>query len=206
MRITRIAGIVLASGVSRRFGDENKLLGNLAGQPLIRHTVNAFVEAGLDPVLVVLGYQSTLLEVALEGLPVSIIHNPEYREGQSRSLIWGIEALGGDVAAAVIGVGDQPFLQARSVADLAETYRRTSTPIVALRHAGRRINPVLFARSLFPELLGVTGDRGGREVVERHRDDISWIDVHDPRIEIDIDTPQDLSRASDWAERTREGG
>jgi molybdenum cofactor cytidylyltransferase len=184
----RVAGVVLASGMSTRFGGRNKLLAPVDGEPVIRRTIKAYLEAGLDPVLVVVGYEGQLVAEALTGLRVVAIYNPDFAEGQSRALRRGVQSLPAGVNAAVIGVGDQPFLTPQVIGRVVARYVESGAPVVAPRYAGRRGNPVLFDRALFPELLEVTGDVGGRPVLQHHRDDIAWVDVDEQRVGLDIDT------------------
>jgi molybdenum cofactor cytidylyltransferase len=178
--------------MSRRFGAANKLLADVAGESVVRRSARAYVDGGLDPVMVVVGHEAEAVHQAVAGLPLRIVHNPEYEQGQSRALVHGIAALPGSVAAAVIGVGDQPWLQPGTIARLVETWRRTGVPIVAPRYSGERGNPVLFARSLFAELMDVTGDVGGRPVIQRHRDEVLWVPIPGTIQACDVDTPGDL--------------
>lgn len=182
------AGIVLASGLSRRFGDRNKLLAPVGGVPIVCQTVRAYVSAGLSLVVVVVGHEADRVAAALDGMPVTLVENPRYREGQSHALVRGVQALPTDVPAAVIGVADQPYLTSDIVADLISTWRATGCPTVAPRYSGQRGNPILYARSLFPELLEVTGDQGGRPVFRRHQSAAAYVDVPDARPGADIDT------------------
>src|SRR5690242_12955314 len=96
--------------MSTRFGDANKLLVPLAGVPILRRTVGAYLDADLDPVLVVLGHEMEVVARTLLGLPVTVVRNPAFRLGQSRALVHGLQALPPGCPAAVIGVGDQPLL------------------------------------------------------------------------------------------------
>lgn len=187
-----VAGIVLASGMSHRFGQENKLLAPVDGEAVIRRTVRAYVGADLAPVLVVVGYQAEHVTKALAGLEVELILNPDFGEGQSRALVHGVRALPGTTRAAVIGVGDQPLLRLEVVHRLVERFAQEGPLIVAPRYRGQRGNPVLFERSLFSELLTVEGDQGGRPVIERHAKEVVWIDVDDPCSGLDVDSIQDL--------------
>jgi molybdenum cofactor cytidylyltransferase len=178
--------------MSRRFGQQNKLLARVQGEPIIRRTVRAYLEAGLVPVLVVMGHQAERVTHALVGLDVLMVANPDFHEGQSRALMRGIRALPGAVNAAVIGVGDQPLLQPDVVRRMIARFVEDGSLIVAPRFGGQRGNPVLFGRSLFAELLTVEGDQGGRPVIERHAAEVVWLDVEDPRSGLDVDTIQDL--------------
>lgn len=186
-----VAGVVLASGLSLRFGERNKLLAPFSQATVVRRTVQAYLEGNLQPVLVVVGHESDRVRSALAGLAITDVHNPEFERGQSRALVCGVNSLPRHTAAAVIGVADQPLLTGDVIRELVTTYRTTDATLVVPRYAGRRGNPVLFDRRFFPELLQVTGDRGGRPVLEAHRREIVWLDVPDARMAADVDTPDD---------------
>jgi len=188
-----IAGIVLASGVSRRFGAGNKLLACLGSQSVISCTVQAYIDAHLAPLLVVVGYQAEEIVEALGGRSIQVVTNPDFLEGQSRSLRHGLLALPEGTAAAVIGVGDQPLLRPETIRSLIDEYHRSDAPLVLPRYAGQRGNPVLFDRRLFPELLRVEGDTGGRSVIQRHLGEAALVEVTDVRSGADIDTEDDLA-------------
>lgn len=187
----KVAGVILASGMSQRFGEANKLLVPIDGIPVITRTVSAYVAAGLSPTVVVVGFDSTEVIHALASLPVDIVHNARFAEGQSRALVAGVQALPPDIAAVVIGVGDQPLLSRQLIQALVDRWRSTRASIIVPRYGGQRGNPTLFARSLFGELLEVTGDQGGRNVIQRHSASVSQVDWPDARIGADIDTVEE---------------
>jgi molybdenum cofactor cytidylyltransferase len=191
-----IAGIVLASGMSTRFGESNKLLASVGGVPVVARTAQAYVDAGVAPLIVVVGHDAREIEQALVHLPVRCVLNPEFHLGQSRALVRGIHELTEDIDAAVIGVADQPLLTGTIIRSLVRRYRLDRPLIVAPRYAGRNGNPVLFSRQLFGELLQVEGDQGGRVVLQRHRDAVAWVDIDDERAARDVDTPHDLEDAN----------
>lgn len=187
-----IAGIILAAGQSSRFGRLNKLLMPIRGRPLVSSTVAAYLAAELHSVVVVTGHDAERVRSALAELPVTTVYNPRYGDGQSTSLRAGLEALPDSATASVIGVADQPFLTADIVRAVVARMRETGARIVVPRFNGRRGNPVAFDRSLFAELRAVTGDVGGRPVLQRHADEVAWVDFADPRPGRDIDLPEDL--------------
>jgi molybdenum cofactor cytidylyltransferase len=182
--------------MSTRFGDSNKLLVRVRGVPVVARTVQAYVDAGLDPLLVVVGFGATEIEAVLSTFPARCVFNAEFHLGQSRALVRGVRALPQGVDAAVIGVADQPFLTAVIIRSLVDRFSLNRSLLVAPRYAGKIGNPVLFEQRLFPELLQVQGDRGGKPVVQRHRAEIDWVDIDDDRAARDVDTRADLDEAN----------
>jgi molybdenum cofactor cytidylyltransferase len=193
-----IAAVVLAAGASRRFGAP-KLLLPIQGRPLVRLVVEQVLSSGVDAVHVVVGPVEAGVRQALQGLGGSIVRNPDFAEGMSTSLRTGVAALSDQTEAAIVVLADQPLHTPAVIDLLVETFRSSGRPIVAPVYNGTRGNPVLFAASLFPELLTVTGDRGAREVIARDPARVAL--VRFPFLPPpDIDTPEDYQR---FSERSR---
>jgi molybdenum cofactor cytidylyltransferase len=186
-----VAGIVLAAGSSTRLG-RNKLLLHIEEETLVRRAVRRATES-LSPVLVVLGHQAELVERELAGLPCRAVVNREFRRGLNASLSLGVASLPGDASAAVVLLADMPFVTAGMIAALVATYRTTAAPLVISDYQGVVAPPLLYDRSLFPELQVPDGEGAGREVVTRHRRGaavVSWPAGALP----DLDLPADLAR------------
>lgn len=198
----RVGGIILAAGMSRRFGEANKLLSEVEGKSLIRRVVEAALGSLLDPLVVILGHEEDQVAEDLEGYPVRLISNHAYREGQSTSLTAGIQALPRETEAAAVILGDQAGITASVIDRLLDAYRRSGAPIVIPSCGDELRHPVILSRSLFSELLQLSGDRGGRQVVERHRhraEVVTFAPQHQ-NIFKDIDSLDDLER---WRGRDR---
>lgn len=163
---------------------------------MVRRTVDAYLAAALAPVIVVVGFEERRVAASLDGRGCRLVSNPDFEDGQSRALVRGVEALDPWAEAAIIGVGDQPLLTPDILRRLVDAWHETAAPLVGPRYAGQRANPVLFDRTLFGELLAVTGDVGGRPVVARHEPEAVWIDIDDSAPGMDVDTHADLSRAA----------
>jgi molybdenum cofactor cytidylyltransferase len=188
----RIAGVVLAAGLSSRMG-RNKMLLDLGGQTLVRRPVGTAIAAGLDPVLVVVGHESERVRAAVADLACTPVVNPQFSEGMNTSLRAGIAALPEDVAAAVVLLGDMPLVDAAMIRALVARFRQGRVPLVISTYGGVVAPPIVYGRSLFSELRALTAEVCGKSVVKNHRADaaeISW-----PLETLtDLDVPADVQR------------
>jgi molybdenum cofactor cytidylyltransferase len=189
-----IAAIVLAAGASTRMGRQKLTLPMAGGRPLVRLAVEQVLAAGLDEVVVVVGGDAEAVAAALATLPVRVVVNPRYAEGQSTSLRTGLDALRPGTDAAVVALGDQPLPDPDVIRRLVAAFRTTGRPIAVPVYRDGRGNPVLFGATLFGELRGVTGDQGGRGVIARDPARVVEVPV-DMAMPADIDTPEDYEAA-----------
>ena len=187
---SNLAGLVLAAGTSSRF-DGNKLLARVDGRPLVEHAARTLVDAGLDPVIIVVGHEADRVRDALSALPVSFVENPEYETGQASSVRAGIEALPAPVEGVVIALGDMPAVSPASVDKLVAAYEDGAGTALAAAYEGERGNPVLFDAAHFPALTDVSGDIGGREILQSSPD-AALVETGDPGVLRDVDTVDDL--------------
>jgi molybdenum cofactor cytidylyltransferase len=155
--------------------------------------VEAALASQTGPVVVVTGHDRAAVEAALIGCHVTFIHNPDFADGLSTSLCRGLEALPVDVDGALVLLGDMPRVTARLADRLVAAFDPSGAieAVVPVRD-GRRGNPVLFGRSLFPELQALTGDVGGRGVLGRYGDRVAEVVVDDDAAFLDVDTPDAL--------------
>jgi len=191
-----VAAIILAAGGSRRMGQPKQLL-PMGGQPMVRRVAEMTCSAGLAQVIVVVGAQAEAIGKALADLPLELVINEAWAEGMSASLRAGLTALRPDIQAALIVLADQPTLTAQLLRDLAARYAATGAPVIAPYFEGQRGNPVLFDRSLFPRLMAVEGDRGGRAVLQDYDGPLEQVDVTNAAILEDIDTQEDYDKFTD---------
>jgi molybdenum cofactor cytidylyltransferase len=192
--IEKIAGIILAAGGSTRFGEPKQLL-LWKGEPLIRHVVIAAVNAGLSPVLVVVGSSGQEIEKVISDLPVRIVKNDVWMTGVSSSIRVGVSALPHDIGGVIFLQSDQPQVSQMLIKKIVESHQGTLAPITAPQIDGKRGNPVLFDINTFADLQSINGDMGGRALFSHYP--IQWVIWHDPNQLLDIDTPADYLKFLD---------
>jgi len=185
-----VSAVVLAAGGSRRLGRLKQLL-PWGGQTMLEHVVDVVLASAVDEVVVVLGCQAAAVQRALAGRPVRGVVNAAWDEGLATSLHAGLAAVSPQAEAALFVLGDQPRLTAQTINRLLAHYRATRRSIVVPVYMGQRGNPVLFARLLFPELLALQGDVGGRVLLEKQGADVAEVDVGSEEILVDVDTLED---------------
>ncbi len=187
----RTAAVVLAAGGSSRFGSP-KQLAPWQGRTFLEQVVQTALDAAIGPVIVVLGAEVEQCRRLLAGLPVQVVVNPRWAEGQSTSMQAGLEALPAGTGGAVFLLVDQPAVQADTVRRVVQAHRETLAPVVWPEYQGRRGNPVLFDRSLFPALRQIRGDTGGRPLLQAHAAQAARVPVEDRGVVLDFDTPEAL--------------
>jgi len=188
--MTGIYSVILAAGSSRRLGF-NKLTLRIDSEPVIRRAATPFVEAGLGEVIVVGGSDIAPVEAALTGLNVRVVRNENHRQGMSSSIKAALPWIGG-AEAVFFHLGDKPFVKKAFLAAMVEGYRDTDRRIIVPVHEGMKGHPVLMRCGPYREEMELLdGDRGLREVIEKHSTDVLFIEG-DEGILFDIDTEEDL--------------
>jgi molybdenum cofactor cytidylyltransferase len=195
----RVAGLVLAAGSSSRMG-QNKLLLDLGGETVVHRAVRNATEAGLDSVVVVLGHDAGRVQAELLGLSCRSVVNPHHAKGVRTSLQLGVREIAADAHALVVVLADMPFVTAAMIRAVAERYRETGAPLVISQYGDARsadpvdAPPILYDRSLFSELLSMTGERCAKRVVGQHRGEASILCWPEQSLR-DIDVAEDYEFA-----------
>ena len=189
-----VAVAVLAAGRGSRLGgDVPKPLVELRGRPLVSWALDAATTSGLRPVVLVAGHHgNAVARVAPEG--VLVVRSRRWRRGIARSLRAALEALEpwAQVGAVVIGLADQPLVGADAYRRLADAYRDGAHLAVAT-YQGRRRNPVLLGRAMWPKARQLDGDEGARVLMDN--ESVVEVDCTDTGSAADVDTLDDLREA-----------
>ncbi len=192
-----VDGIILAAGLSTRMG-RPKLLIRVEGVRLIDRVVMSAARSPLNDLTVVVGPDSDDMRGFVnqldQGRRINVVENPNPEMGMSSSMRIGIASVHPGGAGVMILQADQPWLSAEVIDRLLDTFAADPEKITAPTVFGRRTTPVIFPASMVPELMAVTGDRGGREVLERHRSRIAPVEMGDIYDDSDVDTPEDLKK------------
>jgi molybdenum cofactor cytidylyltransferase len=192
-----ISAVVLAAGLSTRMGLP-KLILPWGSTTVIGQVVATLAQAQVDDIVVVTGAARTEVEAAVgqgrwEG--IRMVFNPRYVEDNMLvSLQAGIAALGGQVDAMLVALGDQPQIEFDVVRLLVDTYRTEGHPLIVPSFRMRRGHPWVVARTLWPDLLSAPAGSTMRDFLLAHTGQITYIAVSSPSILRDLDTPEDYAR------------
>lgn len=185
----RICAIALASGLSRRMGD-NKLLLPFREGTLAGHTLKLMAELPFSQRMVVTCYPK--IEQEAQKLGIQTVWNPNSTEGISSSIRLGVENSSPCDGWIFLGC-DQPRLSAVEVERLLQVFDGADA-IVRPRAAGKPVNPCVFPYRFRRELLALRGDVGGKQILQQCPDEIVWVNFHEIDPFLDVDTPEMFAR------------
>lgn len=187
----RAIAIVTAAGSAERFGGK-KLLAPVRGEPLLDHTIRSLLDGGVSEVIVVLGSDGRRELGGVTTLMDSRVHsveNPDPSRGMFSSIQEGVLSANGD--ALLILPGDMPYVRPETVRAVIAKYRERNA-IVSPRYRGKRGHPVAMPLALRDEIAGFPATATLHDVIKRHTDMRVDLDVDDPSVVRDVDTPADL--------------
>ncbi len=184
-----MVGVILAAGTSTRLGRPKQLL-EVGGKALVAHVADAALAAGLDEVIVVVGYQHAAIQAALGTRNLRFCLNKRFADGQSTSLVAALDAVPPGTDAVVVLLADQPTVEPVVIDRLLAKRRETRASIVIVSYGGTTSHPTLFGRELFVEMRGIRGDQGARKVIRRHGSAVETVDGGAVTPPPDVDTEE----------------
>lgn len=203
-----IIGVILAAGGGSRLGG-GKLLLPWKGRPLVSHVAETASRCGgLAALIAVVGHDAGRMRRAIKAdfsgfsgtRHIHLVDNPNWEEGQSTSLILGMEtairiAGGGGPGGVMFLLGDQPLIRAGTLDILAKAHmeapgRAPGHAATAPQYGGKRGNPVILSPALFPAVRQLRGDVGARGILASLADGLLLVPVDDPGVVHDVDTPE----------------
>lgn len=192
-----ISAIILAAGESKRMGRPKMLLpwGEVT---VLGRVIAAYQAAGIEDILVVTGGAHEQVAAIAEGAGVRSVFNEHFSRGEMlSSLQRGLDSVFPDssLQAVLVGLGDQPQVQAECVRLICDTFRQRASRLIVPSYRQRRGHPWLVERSLWKEILEMTPAESPRDFLNRHAGEIDYVEVDMPGILADLDTPQDYQNS-----------
>lgn len=193
-----IAGIILAAGMSKRFGSPKQLIRLKEGY-MLEYVIRASLASRLSKVFLVLGYhRKIILETLSDNIEcfqnnrLELIINRHYRQGMSTSIRAGLASIKNAFGSVMFLLGDQPLIDSGLINLMLKQFYRSDKNICAPVYKGKRGNPTIFSGKYFNLLENAKGDSGGRDTIMANPNDILAIDTDSPACVFDVDTMDDL--------------
>ena len=199
-----LTGIVMAAGLSRRMGT-NKLLLCIDNIPLIKRTLDTIRQSKLQELTVVYSdpevlrvikkYEKEARKKGLSDRNMKLVYNEHPERGQSESVKNGVFESDGKAQGFMFFVADQPFLNYNVIDRLIDTFTEHPDRIVVPTYNGNRGMPIIFPGKYRLDLLGVSGDKGGRSIIDENVKETIFLPIEDPKAGEDMDTREDYEKA-----------
>jgi molybdenum cofactor cytidylyltransferase len=191
----RVAGVLLAAGESRRMGAVNKLSLEVGGLPLVRRTALTLLGSALTEVVAVVGHGAETARALLDGLPLRVVENPHYREGQMTSVHCGLEALREPCDGVMICLCDQPLLESADIDILIGAFLNDCPRSVLVpTYEGQRGNPVVLSHRHRETILAGGRNLGCRRLIDKNPELVWALPMATDHCVVDLDTPEDYQR------------
>ncbi len=186
--------VLLAAGKSARMGQAKQLL-QYKGKSLVRLSVQAALQAGAGPVVLVTGANAAAVGQEAWDAQLRVVQNTGWGEGIASSIRCGLGTLlntDPTITHAIFMVCDQPFVTPQLLKQLVVAREDTGTPIIACAYAGTVGTPVLFSAEFFPQLMLLQGDEGAKKLLRQYSAKVGTVPFEQGAF--DIDTPDDYTR------------
>ena len=189
------AGVILAAGMSERFGQPKQLL-KLKNKHLLEWVLDAALASRIAKVVLVLGHEHQKIIQALGSKTnhptLQVVINHRYQEGQSRSLQAGLLEIQTQLSSVMFLLGDQPMIKSATIDHLLDGFWQSAKDICVPVWQGKRGNPTIFSRAMYGNLMAIEGDIGAREIIRANPKRVLYSAVDDPLCFFDIDSQQDF--------------
>ncbi len=186
----KLAAIILAAGYSSRMGEFKPLL-PLSGKSFVERGIDLFRSTADLEVSVVTGYRNEILNPVVEQAGAKAVFNRNYQEGMFSSVVTGIEQLDADVDAFFVLPVDIPLIKRTTIRQMVEKWHRNRDCIIHPVFMGKRGHPPLIPIKYTRKITQQSGEGGLRSVLSKYENKTIQLEVDDPNIIHDADTPED---------------
>ena len=182
---------MLAAGMSKRMGCPKMVL-PWGSTTVIGRVVSVLESTGIDPIIVVVGGAEDLVRLALTGTSAMIVTNPNYENGEMlESLKCGLRSLPDSADSTLIVLGDQPQIEEDVVRKIVSSYHENGPLLIVPSFQKHRGHPWLIDHRLFYDLVNLEPSKNMRYFLNSHAQIIEYVDIDQPTILMDLDTPDD---------------
>jgi molybdenum cofactor cytidylyltransferase len=199
-RLNPTAGIILAAGLSARFGRPKQLL-KLKNKHLIEWVLDSALMSQLQNVVLVLGHKYReilrILGTRTSHPRLEVVINHRYLEGQSRSLRAGLSKVRHTHSSVMFLLADQPLLASKTIDRMLDKFWKSEKDIGVPVCRGKRGNPTIFNRIMYEQLLAIKGDTGARDIIRSNPSRVLQIEIDDPLCFFDVDSEKDFTHLQD---------
>jgi len=190
----RVGALIVAAGMSKRMGDFKPML-NIGSISVAQRVVATLSQAGVSKIVMVTGYNATILERHLAGNGIIFLRNEDYENTQMfDSVKLGLSYLQDKCDKVLFTPVDVPLFTAKTVKTILDSGASLACPMCE----GRQGHPILIASHLISEILNDCGEQGLKGAMDRCSTPLVRIDVEDPGTIHDADTPEDFSALVDY--------
>lgn len=194
--MAKVSAIILAAGLSRRMGEENKLFLSIKGKPMVEWVIENVSKSIADEVVLVASELSMDQLTKWQSDRIQLVENLEYKQGMTSSIQAGVNAATGD--AYMICLSDQPLIKTETYDLLIQTFQEAAiqdpSAIVLPFFKDKKGNPVIFSAQYRTEILNHVAPEGCKEIVQANRKHLRKVDTTDAGILMDIDTQEDYKK------------
>jgi molybdenum cofactor cytidylyltransferase len=190
------AGIVLAAGMSARFGSFKPLF-KVGNDTILSMVIDAAVKSDLDRIVLVLGYRHyeiiANIHHHLHDHRLRTVINPRYQDGISSSIQRGLQEIMDEFPSIMIILGDHPLLNSATINMLLHRFRASDKDICVPAYKGTRGLPVCFGKRFFIDIMDITGDIGAREIIQKNPEHVLTVELENPDCFLDVDNKSDMA-------------
>ena len=194
----RLAALIVAAGFSSRMQKFKPLL-PMRTSTVIECTIDAFLDAGITDIVVVIGHNADLIRPVLEQKNIKWVYNPNYEEGMYTSIKVGVEELAAEFDGFFMMPADIPFVSAKTIRQIGETFLAADYSVVYPVYNGRRGHPPVISMRLSHEILTYDGTGGLKTLLSKSSDSAYHLEVDDEGVLIDLDTIETYNQWKDKA-------
>ncbi len=189
-----ISAILTSAGESTRMGQLKPLL-KWRGTTLVEYQLRSLLDAGVSEVVVVLGHRGREVQPYIREPGATAMMNPDYRMGKTTSVKAGLRGIAPTADAVLLLAVDQPRTET-IVRTVIDAHTKADALITSPRYRGHGGHPLVFSALLIEKLKHISEDRQGiREVFQAHRHEVNEVEIDDPMIRLDLNTPEEYEQA-----------